>query len=147
MGAPGDPQLLVEISFVADKRTPRQAVVAPINADGTAGQPNPNYSAGLRVGNRFYVTGTLGNTAENAGDIKAQTRETIEQMKRVLTAGGFSLDDVVDARIYLTDMKNFADMGAAWRELFIRDAPARTTLQAQNMGRDGLVEIVMVASK
>ncbi|HWQ70048.1 MAG TPA: Rid family detoxifying hydrolase, partial [Patescibacteria group bacterium] len=51
------------------------------------------------------VTGTLID-----GDVSAQTRQVLDNLKAVLEAGGSSLDHVIKATVYLTDLGNFAKM-------------------------------------
>ena len=67
---------LVEVTMVAVKSANRTAVTTPA-ADGEPGTKNANLSSAIRVGNRLYVSGMLGNTATNTGDVKAQTAEAL----------------------------------------------------------------------
>jgi reactive intermediate/imine deaminase len=137
---------MVEITIVAVKDAGRTAITAP-NADGSAGAANPNLSSAIRVGKRLYVSGMLGNTAANKGDVKAQTAETLVRIGRTLKAAGFDWTNVVDGVVYLPDMSRFPDMNAAYREVIAKDFPARATVGAGLMGADGLVEIMFTAAK
>jgi 2-iminobutanoate/2-iminopropanoate deaminase len=136
-----DPKYLVEVTLLAVKGT-REAVSTP-NADGSAGQANPNLSAAIRVGNRLYLSGMLGGS----GDIKQQTRETLARIGRTVKAAGFTWDDVVDGIVYITDTKNFAAMNEAYREAFSKDFPARATVESGLVSPEGLVEIMFTAVK
>lgn len=138
-----DPKYLVEITMLAVKGS-REAIVPP-NADGSTAQPNPNLSPAIRVGNRLYLSGMLGNTASNKGDIKAQARETLVRIGRAVTTAGFNWDNVVDGVVYITDVKNFTGMNEAYREVFAKDFPARATVETGLMNPDGLVEIMFTA--
>src|SRR5262249_43222182 len=85
----------VEIAMVAVKDPQRKAVTTP-NADGSPGSPGTSpLSSAVRVGNRLYLSGILGNSADNRNDVKAQTAETLARIGRTLTAAGFGWDDVV----------------------------------------------------
>ena len=117
------PDYLVEITMVAVKDASRAAIATP-TADGTAPTPNPNLSSAIRVGNRLYLSGILGNTAANKTDVKAQTAETMARIGRTLKAAGFEWQDVVDSVVYLPDTSRFADMNAAYREVLAKDFPA-----------------------
>jgi reactive intermediate/imine deaminase len=139
-------QDLVQISMVAIKGAARQPVEAAPTADGTPGRPNPNYSAGLAAAGRMYITGMTGSTPDNAGDMKAQTREALARMSRTLKAGGFGPSDVVDVNVYVNDASKFEAMNERYRESFAKDLPARTTVQAAGVGT-ALVEIVMTAAR
>jgi reactive intermediate/imine deaminase len=140
------PEFLVEITLVAVKGGSKEAVTMP-NADGSPGQPNPNFSSAVRTGNRLYIAGMMGNTDANKGDIRGQTRETLSRIGRTLKAAGFDWSNVVDAIVYLTDVKNFGGMNEAYRETFTKEFPARATMETGLVAPDGLVEIMFTAVK
>jgi reactive intermediate/imine deaminase len=140
------PDYGVEITMVAVKDASRTAITTP-NADGTAGTPNANLSSAIRVGNRLYLAGTLGNTATNKADAKAQTAEALARIGRTLKAAGFDWTNVVDGVVYLPDMTKYQDMNAAYRDALVKDFPARATVGAGLMGADAAVEIMMTAVK
>jgi enamine deaminase RidA (YjgF/YER057c/UK114 family) len=143
-----NPADLVSISAVAVKG-PRHAVVAGIGADGKAGKPNPNFSAGVSAGNRMWITGMTGQTADNKTDVSAQTQEALARMLRVLKAGGFMQSQVVEVNCFLRDakdIKQFQQLNEGYRQVFKKDLPARTTVQALNAGKT-LVEITMMAAR
>jgi 2-iminobutanoate/2-iminopropanoate deaminase len=131
-------QYVVEITLVASS-APRSVI-----ADGRA--VNPNLSAGIRAGDRVYLSGMLGNTPETKGDVAAQTRETLSRLRTALTAAGCSPADVHDAVVYLTDAKSFAAMNDVYRPFFERAFPARATVQTGLVVADGLVEIMFTAA-
>jgi len=136
----------VEITMVAVKDASRTAITTP-NADGSAGTPNANLSSAIRVGNRLYLSGTLGNTADNKTDAKAQTAEAMTRIARTLKAAGFDWTNVADSVVYLPDMAKYQDMNAAYRAAIAKDFPARATVGTGLMGADALVEIMMTAVK
>jgi aminoacrylate peracid reductase len=140
------PEYLVEITMVAVKSSNRTAVTTPA-ADGTPGAKNANLSSAIQAGNRLYVSGILGNTATNKGDVKAQTAEALARIGRTLKAAGFDWHHVVDGTVYLPDLTRFADMNAAYREPLNKDFPARATVGAGLMGADGAVELMFIAVK
>ncbi len=144
-----NPAAVGEISAVAVKGGPRHTIAAAITADGTPGEPNPNFSAGMVVGNRMWIAGMTGQTADNQTDLVSQTQQALATMLRVVKAGGFRSDQVVEVNIYLHDahdVNQYQQMNAAYREVFQKDFPARTTLQGDNAGKS-LVEIVMMAAR
>jgi 2-iminobutanoate/2-iminopropanoate deaminase len=140
------PDYIVEITMVAVKASNRTAFTTPA-ADGKPGTKNPNLSSAIRAGNRLYVAGILGNAAENKGDVKAQTAESLTRIGRTLKAAGYDWKDVVEGVVYLPDLTKFNDMNASYREVFGKDFPARATVGAGLMGADGAVEIMLVAVK
>jgi enamine deaminase RidA (YjgF/YER057c/UK114 family) len=140
------PDYIVEITMVAVKDGNRAAVTTP-GEDGTPGAKNANLSSAIRVGNRLYVSGILGNSATNKGDVKAQTTEALTRIGRTLKAAGFDWNHVVEGTVYLPDLTAFADMNAAYRATLGKDFPARATIGAGLMGADGAVELMFTAVK
>lgn len=139
------PQYLFETTMVAVKGS-REAITTPA-ADGTPGKPNPNLSSAIKVGNRLYLSGLLGNTADNKGDATAQTKETLARAGRTLKAAGFDWTHVVDGVVYITDVQSFGAMNTGYRTTFTKDFPARATVGTGLVAPDGLVEIMFTAVK
>jgi enamine deaminase RidA (YjgF/YER057c/UK114 family) len=136
---------VVEITMTA-VNAPKQVFTTPA-ADGTPGKPNPLLSSAVKVGNRLYVSGILGNTPETRGDVEAQTRELLARVGRTMTAAGYGWSDVVDAVVYMTDVAYFDGMNRGYRSVFAKDFPARATVRTGLVNADALVEIMFVASK
>ncbi len=139
------PQYLVEMTLTA-VRGAKQVFTTPA-ADGTPGKPSAILSSAIKVGNRLYVSGILGNNADNKGDTEAQTKEILARVGRTLKAAGYDWPDVADGIVYITDVKNFDAMNRGYRTVFTKDFPARATVRTGLVAADGLVEIMFVASK
>lgn len=139
------PQYQVEITLTASS-LPKQVFTTP-NADGTPGRPSAILSSAVKVGNRLYLSGLLGNTPETKGNAEAQTKELMARAERTMKAAGFGWGDVVDGIVYITDLNNFNAMNAGYRSVIAKDFPARATVRTGLVGADGLVEIMFVASK
>jgi 2-iminobutanoate/2-iminopropanoate deaminase len=139
-----NPEAVVEITFLAVRGGTREAINPP-NADGSPAQPNPNLSSAIRMGNRLFLSGMLGNDASNKGDTRGQTRTILARFARTLQAAGFGWKDVVEGTVYITDMKNFAAMNEAYREIFTADFPARVSAETGLVSPEALVEIMFTA--
>lgn len=139
-----NPEAVVEITFLAVRGGAREAINPP-NADGSPAQPNPNLSSAIRMGNRLFLSGMLGNDASNKGDTRGQTRTILARFARTLQAAGFGWKDVVEGTVYITDMKNFAAMNEAYREIFTADFPARVSAETGLVSPEALVEIMFTA--
>jgi 2-iminobutanoate/2-iminopropanoate deaminase len=121
-----------------------------IRTDG-APTPLPVFSQGVRKGPILQVSGQGPQdpaTGEylHPGDVKAQTRRTLENVRAVLEAGGASVEDVVMFRVYLTKRADFGPMNeeyAAFIEEHVKDGvkPCRTTLMVELPNEAMLVEI------
>jgi 2-iminobutanoate/2-iminopropanoate deaminase len=136
----------VEIALTAVAAKDRQAIATP-NADGSTARPNPNLSSAIRAGNRLFLSGMLGNTDGNAGDLGSQTREALARVGRTLQAAGFDWSHVVDSTVYLTDATRTPEMNDAYQKVLLKGFPARATIEAGLMSPTALVEIMMTASK
>jgi 2-iminobutanoate/2-iminopropanoate deaminase len=116
----------------------------------TGGNPTLPFSPAVKAGGLIYVAGTLGTGASGAiakGDIKAQTKQTLDNIAATLKAGGSSLANAVSVLVYLRSAGDFAAMNEVYTTYFPKDPPARTTVVVTQplANADGLVEISMVA--
>ena len=106
------------------------------------------FSQGVRAGNLLFIAGQGpvdddGNLA-GAGDIREQTRVTLDRVRRVCEEAGGDLSNVVTATVFLTDLANFGAYNEAWVEAFGDHRPARATVQA-GLLFDMLVEVQAIA--
>ncbi|HZO29995.1 MAG TPA: RidA family protein [Chloroflexota bacterium] len=110
--------------------------------------PGPILSPGIRVGNLLWTAGHVGRNAETGetpDDIKAQTRNTLDNLKRVLEAGGSSLANVIKVNIYLADIKDRPAANEVYQEYFPKDPPGRTCIGNAGFEGNVLIEIECVA--
>ena len=75
------------------------------------------------------------------GDIRAQTHQTLENLRAILEAGGSGLPHVVKTTVYLKDMNDFPAMNEVYGQYFTETPPARTTVEAARLPRDVRIEI------
>jgi len=105
----------------------------------------------LQQGALIFTAGQLGivpGTGEMiAGDIEAQTRQAIENLRVILEAAGSDLSGVVKTTVFLKNLDDFAVMNRIYAEYFSAQAPARSTVQVARLPKDGLIEIEAVAEK
>jgi len=116
-----------------------------------APKPIGPYSQAVRVGNLLFVAGQIPvdpKTEEVVGrDIREQTRQVLENIKAVLEAAGYTLDDVAMAFVFLADMGHFPAFNEVYAQYFKEKPPARVTVQAARLPRDVLVEIAVIAAR
>jgi reactive intermediate/imine deaminase len=107
------------------------------------------YSPGVMANDFLYVAGQgpVGSDGRAAADFDGQMRQTLENLKSVLAAGGLTMQHVVFAHVYLTDMANYERMNRLWVEAFPHAPPARAVLGVYKLPGEGLVEISAVAFK
>jgi enamine deaminase RidA (YjgF/YER057c/UK114 family) len=104
----------------------------------------PLYSPELSFGNLVFVSGK-GAGVKATGDITAQTKSVLDQIEESLKIAGSSMDKVLKVNVYLTDMKNFEGMNAAYIGRFGSDPPVRTTVAITAIPDYSLVEIDCIA--
>ena len=116
-----------------------------------APKPIGPYSQAVKVGNTVYVAGQIPIDPKTGdivkGDIKAQTRQVLENIKEILQAAGCSLKDVVMSFVFLKDMNMFSDFNEVYAEYFKENPPARVTVEVSRLPRDVLIEIAVICSK
>ena len=123
----------------------------PKNAIQTAGAPKAigPYSQAVRSGRLVFCSGQIGLVPDSgtmvAADVRAQTRQVMDNLRAVLAAAGASWADVVKTTIYLTDLKDFDVVNAVYAGHVQGVAPARATVQVAALPRGAAVEIEAVA--
>jgi len=99
-----------------------------------APRPRGPYSPAIVANGFVFVAGQAAVNPDTneleLGDIRSETRRTLENIKAILESAGSSLEDVVRVGVFLSDMKNFDAMNEVYREYFPVDPPARTTVGA-----------------
>ena len=137
---------LIEITLLAVRDASREAITTP-NADGTPGTPSPVLSSAIHVGNRLFLSGTLGASDANRANAAAQAREALTRLGRTLKKAGFGWRDVVDGVVYVPNAGDVPAVMRAWREVFDATMPRPSVVPAGLVSPDGLVEIMLTAVK
>jgi len=111
--------------------------------------PVAPYSQAVKAGDFLFVSGQVPIDPKTGkvvmGDIAIQTKQTLENIKAILSAAGLSLKDVVKVTVFLKDVKDFKKMNETYGTYFEDEPPARTTVQAQLAIEELLIEIDAVA--
>ncbi len=107
------------------------------------------YSQAVESKGILFVSGQLGVDPVTGtmveGGVREQTRRLLENMKTVLLAAGYNLDDVVKCTVYLKDIGDFQAMNEVYATFFAEHPPARAAFQVAALPLDALVEIEAVA--
>jgi enamine deaminase RidA (YjgF/YER057c/UK114 family) len=110
-------------------------------------ETGPRMSQVVVHGNTVYLAGVVAHKA--AGEsVTKQTQEILSTIDSHLAKAGTDKSKLLSTNIYITDMKNFAEMNAAW-DAWVSpgNTPARATVEAKLAAPQYLVEIMVVAAK
>ncbi|WP_108244265.1 RidA family protein [Muricauda brasiliensis] len=110
------------------------------------------YNQAVLVKDTLYISGQIpidpatGNLVE--GDIKAETKQSMENLKAILEEAGMTFEHVIKSSIFIKDMNQFAQINEVYGTYFDADtAPARETVEVANLPKFVNVEISMIAVK
>ena len=127
----------------------KKQIIAP---EGLAEAVGP-FSRAVRIGDHLHIAGTTA-LSHITGDyykryvppgIEAQTRLTLENIRKTVEAAGGTMEDIFKVVIMLKDPADYQKMNAVRAEYFKKDQPISTCFQASLMREDILVEIEAVA--
>lgn len=94
------------------------------------------FSPAVRFGELLFISGQ-GPIDKNGkvvpGDIRAQTKATLENFKRIIEAAGSNIDCVLQTTVYLKDLLEYSGMNEVYSGFFADPKPARTTVQAGDL--------------
>jgi 2-iminobutanoate/2-iminopropanoate deaminase len=117
-----------------------------------AGLPTPisHYSNGVKAGDTIYVSGQVALDGEGRlvgpGDVVAQARQVLENIRQILAAGGATLDDVVKVTVYLANVDDRLRVNQVRQAYFGPNRPASTLVEVSRLALPGLlVEIEAIA--
>jgi 2-iminobutanoate/2-iminopropanoate deaminase len=109
------------------------------------------YSQAVQAGNLVFVSGQLPidpATGVFAGeDVASQTRQSLNNVKAILEAAGYTMADVVKTTVLRHEIADFAAMNAVYAEFFTGNCPARAAFAVKDLPKGALVEIEAVAAK
>jgi len=122
-----------------------RSIVKTANAPEAIGP----YSQAVKLGNLLFISGQIPIapiTGKISGDVKEQTRQSLENLKAILLASGTSLANVLKTTVFLKNMEDFAVMNGIYQDYFPQEAPARSTVEVARIPRGALVEIEAIAA-
>jgi 2-iminobutanoate/2-iminopropanoate deaminase len=110
------------------------------------------YNQAVLSGNTLYISGQIPldpKTGELvSGDIKKETKQSMENLKAILTEAGMTFENVVKSSIFVKDMHQFSLINEVYGAYFNAEtAPARETVEVANLPKFVNVEISMIAIK
>lgn len=152
-----------EIWYIVAGIAQRSRAIPPQLVTSNSPRPLANYSEAFRVGKLVFAAGQLASdfktgvppeASTNKGfpfygsEIKSQTRYCLDNLRATMTAAGSSLENVIKAQVFLTNLRDFNAFDEVWREYFPSNPPARTTLEIPMLlgaGPAQLIEIDLIS--
>lgn len=116
------------------------------------GSPKPlaPYSPGIRFGDVLFTAGQIGMDAATGklvpGGVEAETRQALENLGRVLEAGGSGFGDLIKVTVFLADINDYAAVNAVYADYVGDQPPARSAVQVAALPAGARVEIEAVAA-
>jgi enamine deaminase RidA (YjgF/YER057c/UK114 family) len=107
-------------------------------------EPGKRMSQAVIHGDTVYLAGQVGTPGTT---VTEQTKDVLASIDRLLAEAGTDKSKLLQATIWLADMRDFAAMNAVW-DAWVDTAnpPARATGEARLAGPDYLVEIIVIAA-
>ncbi len=122
-------------------------VIATQNAPAAVGP----YSQAIESNGTLYASGQIpidpatGKCIE--GTITEQTQQVLRNIDAVLTAAGYTKENVVKTTVLLQDIADFTEVNTAYSQYFTNDQPARSTYQVAALPLNAKIEIEIIATK
>lgn len=140
--------ILVILITSCGRKMPEKSIVYTKKAP----EPVGPYSQGVvATGTFVFTAGQIAIDPETGklieGDIKAQTKQVLENIKAVLESAGTGLENVVKVTVYMKDLSEFSQMNEVYSEYFKESKPARTTVEVSNLPKGVKIEIDAIAVK
>ena len=110
------------------------------------------YNQAVLIRDTLYISGQIPMNAETGelvnDNIKAETKQAMENLKSILSEANMSFKNVVKSSIFLKDMNQFSEVNEVYGSYFNAEtAPARETVEVANLPKFVNVEISMIAVK
>lgn len=108
------------------------------------------YSQAIQAGSLLFVSGVMpidpatGELVEK--DAAVQARQIMSNVDAVLSAAGYTVDDVVKTTCFLADIADFGAFNEVYASYFT-SKPARSCVAVRDIPKGALVEVELIASK
>jgi len=101
------------------------------------------FNPAVSYGNLLFIAG---KGYHKEGDIKVHTKAVLDEIQAELENAGSSMEKVLQARVFLNDLKDYQGMNEMFQGRFGENPPVRTTVAcAGGIPGNSLVEIDVVA--
>ncbi len=109
------------------------------------------YSQAVEANGTLYVSGQLPVDASTgefvSGGVREQARQVLKNIGYILHEAGYDYSHVVKSTVYLTDMKDFAEMNEVYASFYSEPYPARVAFAVVALPKGALIEMDVIAAK
>jgi 2-iminobutanoate/2-iminopropanoate deaminase len=109
------------------------------------------YCQAVQYGNLLFVSGQIaldpGTGEIVAGEIEAQTKQVLENLKAIIEEAGLTLQNVLKCSCFLSSMENFVRFNSVYDSYFSESLPARETVEVARLPKDVLVEVSAICGE
>ncbi|OCG00297.1 RidA family protein [Gilliamella sp. wkB112] len=123
-----------------------------INTDQAPAAIGP-YVQAVDLGNIMFASGQIPiipATGEMPSCVKEQTKQSLANVKAIITAAGYAVNNIVKTTIFLADMNDFVAVNSVYEAFFTENNasfPARSCVQVARIPKDAKVEIEVIVAK
>lgn len=107
------------------------------------------FSQAVKVGDFIFTSGILpldsASGKKVSGGIENETKQTLENLGAILETAGSSLNEIVKATIFLTDMNDFEIVNSIYSKYFSGDFPARAAIGVSGLAKNAKIEIQAIS--
>ena len=110
--------------------------------------PKGHYSPAIEHNGLLYLSGQLPvdpQTEQVPDGIEAQTRQVLQNVKLILTEAGSSMDQVLQVRLYISDVALWGAVNEVYASLFGAHKPVRAIIPTRELHHGCLIEVEAVA--
>lgn len=115
-----------------------------------ATKPTSHYSQAVKAGNLVFLAGACGDDPATGeivgdGDIKAEAKAALENIRHTIEAAGGSLKDIVKMNIFVKDLSMLKDFNEIYKTYFPTNKPARIAMAVKDFAGGANLEIDGIA--
>lgn len=124
----------------------REPALEFLTPDGPSAFP---FVPAVRAGDLLFLSGQIGTDSSGTvvkGGITPETKQTMDNIQRLLSRIGSSMDQVVKCTVFLTDLQEWPAMNVVYKGYFTLTKPARSAIGVDSLVLGARVEIECIAA-
>lgn len=108
--------------------------------------PNGHYSHAVIFNGAVYVSGILPMGVRPEADVKDQFKAVFDTIEKILAESGSDLNQVVNCRLYIADLRDWGEINALYTERFGQHRPARVVVPVKELHFGYRLEVELMAA-